>query len=351
MKHKIFQFSLILVTFFLAFFSWLSVDRAIRVPEASAWLVPIVWFSLLMVSFCVLAIFAKGKYLFFLTPLVAFSFSLIFAFSFWHLLILILGALLMAWGLTLIRNDLGLNVKISLWKSLLRGKSQLIVAVAIIISSQYFFTIQKMDGAKVLPKFDLSPVASKLFVPIFGIVNPNFKTMEQENLTVDEFILKNQEANTESYGSMGDEAIESQIPQNIPFEQRQAIKAEVFEKMNFARANLSKQNNELVLQEGRNQLSEMVGKKVTGTEKIADVFAGLVNEKINSYFQPQIGDESQSALLPFIFTLVLFLTIAPLGSILSRIWFLLVILLFKIFVKAGLVEIKTEMVEKESIQY
>ena len=93
----------------------------------------------------------------------------------------------------------------------------------------------------------------------------------------------------------------------------------------------------------------MVGQNITGNEKIADVFAGLIDKKINDFFQPKITGDLHSSLYSYIVAVILFLTIWPLGTIMAFLWFLIVILVFKIFVYTGLVEIKTVTVQREMI--
>ena len=220
-------------------------------------------------------------------------------------------------GLRSIRKDLDMNIKVSLWKSLYTGKFKLVFALAIIICSQYFFIISASNGQKVIPKFDLSPVTTKLVEPILGMINPNYKTIQQDGLTVDEFILKSQPNNA---GNLSE-----------------------------AQAQLFQNNKGMVLEEGRKQFSQMVGQDLRGDEKIADVFAGLINKKINDYFQPKINGDAQSSAYSYILVAILFLTILPLGSLLSLIWFGFIIIVFRLLVGFSLVEIKIVTVQREMI--
>lgn len=248
-----------------------------------------------------------------------------------------------------IRKNLDLNIKIDLWKSLYTGKFKIVLALALVISSQYFFAINNAREQRVVPKLDLSLITSKLIQPVLVMINPNLKSIQKEGLTVDQFIVQSQQKNADANSLFTDEMIDQQIPENLPSEQRVALKQEALRQISDSQTQLSQKNSELILLEGRKQLSQMVGRDINGDEKISDVFAGLVDKKINDFFQPKISGDSQSSFYSYIIATILFLTIWPLGSILSLLWFAIVIFVFKILVRFGLIEIKTVTVQREMI--
>jgi hypothetical protein len=321
-----------------------------KVPEASVWLVPMIWFSLYVIAMCLSVVMVHQEIAVELIVTFSFLLSLIFNFSIWYVAILIFCDFLMLSAVRNIRKDLDLNVKISLWKSLFVGKFKIIIVLALLISSQYFFFVNKTNGQKTIPKFDISMVSSKMVEPILGIINPDFKKIQQDGLTVDQFILENQKNSEVNFLSDNEEAIDQQIPADLPSEQRESLKQQALQQIADSQTQLLQKNNELVLQEGREQLAQMTGKDINGNEKIADVFAGLIDKKINDYFQPQVENNNKSSsLLSYIVAAVLFLTIWPIGSVLSLIWFVIVIIIFKILLYFDLVEIKTVTVEREMI--
>lgn len=338
-----------------AFISWLSVDRAIRIPESSTWIVPMVSISLFVIFLCLSTVLLREKRTIFITLLIAFSFSLLFAFNPWHILVVLASFFLASWGFGNVRNDLGLNVKISLWKSLLTGKTQFIWGIALLISSQYYFTINSIDGQKNMPKLDINEFVVKYTIPVMGFVNPAFKNIDKEGLTVDEYLMSAQQNDSTdgSFGMVSGDYIDAQIPANIPPQQREILKQEAMKKMLDAQNNLSQKNKDLILAETRKQFSSSVGRDLKGNEKMSEVLAGIVGQKMNSILQtPLKGGGTIASMLPLIFSVILFLTIVPLASwFLSLIWFFLVIGIFAILVKTGLVTIGKEMTEKENIQY
>lgn len=341
------------MNFLTAIISFYSISRAIKVAEASTWLVPMIWISIFAISLFLTAILVKNILAAEIVIAASLMTSLIFALDLIHLAIVVACIFMILSGVFAIRRDLDLNVKISLWKSLYMGKFGIIFAVAILISSQYFFTIKNIEGAVNVPKFDVSEVAGPLIAPILGIVNPEFAQASSQNLTIDEFIIQTQKENQQNLFQGEDlnslNLIEQNIPQNISEPQRSAIKQRALEEMKQTSDKVLEQNQQLVLQEGRRQFSKIAGKKIEGSEKVSEVFVGMINSKINNYFQPVGGEQKRSEFYPLILSLILFLTIWPLGSLLSALWFSIVILLFKIFVKLKLVEIGKVMVEREMI--
>ena len=353
MKKKYLSFSLISLTLLSAFGTFFSVYRAIKIVDSSTWLVPMIWVSLFVISICLASIFVRQKLEIEIVVAISFLLSLIFAFSLWHFVILIFCLLLVLSGLRNIRSDLDLNVKISLWKSLYTGKFKLIFAISLLICSQYFFIVKNMGTQVKVPKFDISGVSEKLVGPILGFVNPNFAAASAQNLTVDQFIVQSQQGSSNQFStsdnSIEQQSIDDQIPQNLPDDQKLALEQQAMAQYSGAKNQVTQKNSQLVLQEGRLQLSNEVGQPLNGSEKISTVFANLINNRISSFFNPGISGNSQSALFPFILSLVLMLTIWPIGSVLSLLWFLIIVLVFKIFVCYGLVEIRKITVEREMI--
>lgn len=354
MKKNILKYSLPVLIIISGFFSWFSVYRAIKIPGSSDWLAPILWFSSYVIFLCLASILARHEIMLEITVFASFFMSIILVFSVWHLIIVAVCAVIMLSGMRNIRNDLDLNIKISLWKSLHTGKMKMIFALAVVICSQYFFIINSTNGQKTIPKLDFSSVSTKLIEPILGMINPNFKAIQQQGLTVDQFIMESVQKNGSGSFSMPDlslngDFIDKQIPESMPSDQREALKQQALKQISDSQTQLSKKNNALALEEGHKQLSQLTGQDITGDEKIADVFAGLINKKINDYFQPRVDSDSRSSLFSYILVFILFLTVLPLGSLLSRLWFLVVMLIFHIFVRFALVEIKTITVEREMI--
>lgn len=332
------------MTIAMGFLSWLFVSRAIKITDSSTWAVPMALFALYAVLLCLSIVLVKEGLYVNIAAAVSMLFSVIFARSLWHFAIFVLCVFMMHMAISKIRNDLNLNVKISLWKSFGTGKFWFVISLAILISSQYFFIVKEIDGQKKIPEFDTSAISSKMVGPVMGMMNPDFEKIQQEGLTVDQFIIESQ-SNDDNQPSFDQEALYEQIPQDLPEKEKENLKKQISNQS----ARIFQSDNQIVLQEGRKQLSEMVGRDVSGDEKIADVFSGIIDKKINDFFQRKSTNNEKSFLLEYVFTAVLFFTVWPLGSILCSACFLIVIILFKLFVHFEIVKIDKTMVEREVI--
>lgn len=322
MKKNILKYVLLSLIIVFGFFSWFLIFYLSKMPSLNAWFFLILFFSLLIIFMCLATILISQRIIVEIIVVISFIFSLIFSPFLWYLPILLLAILLVISGLREIRKDLDLNIKIDIWKSLYMGKFKIMLALSLLISSQYFFITNNPNGQKVIPKLDFSLITSRVVEPVLTLVNPSFKSIPKGELTVDEFIIHSQQSSD---------------------------KPNSFEEINNPRIQLLQKNNEMIIQEGRKQLSQMVGRVVGGDEKMSNIFAELINKKINAFFQPKINDDSNFSFYSYAVAIILFITIWPLSSILTILWFLIIIFIFKIFVYFGLVEIKKVTVQKEII--
>jgi hypothetical protein len=259
-----------------------------------------------------------------LVALVAFFLSLYFVFIsggiFWHSLIIFMGFLFASWGIGRIRQDLKLNIVIDLWKTLKTGSTFLIFAFSLIIASQYYWETKNTSLESALPKFKIDALSEKLTSKVLSSVNPDFKNLDEDNITVDQFILETGKKQFE------EEAV-----------------------LMKAGSGLYENSQALVLEEGRKQFSDLAGMKLSGQEKLSDVFSSIVNNRINSFIVPSFSENSNLPLLHLILAFILFLTVVSLGSFLSIFLIPLTKLIFFALRRNGLVEIIKVQKEVEEI--
>ncbi len=348
-KRKILTSILTVITLLVAFFAWFSLWRAVTVTEASTWALPMSLFSTYAIFICLDIVFFKESVLLELVLGSSLLISIAFAFDVYQIVAVALGIYLLHAASRRIRRDMDLNMEISIWKSLQTGRSYLLMSLALVISMQYFVTISKFDGQKSVPNFDMTSFSKGVVMPILANISPQFKSLNDESLTVDQFILQNQ-AQFSDEQQIDEQFLESQLPQNLTPAQKEELKRQAQRNFSDAKDSMSKKNQELILSVGRKQLSDMIGQPVNGNEKISDIFAGLVNKKLNDYFRSPINGEGKTSAFPLILAVILFLTIYPIGGVLSMAWFLIVKLIFKVLVKLSVINIKRIPVEKEIME-
>jgi hypothetical protein len=323
-KKEIIKYALTFLMLSSAALLWFSIARATAVADSSSWLVPISWAALFFVSASLSFVLVED--INWIRGVIFLSFLLSFFFAFhWTGILAVLSAFLLSSSAFLrIRKDLLLNIKVDLRKSLNAGKALFILALSIMITAQYYAQIQGMEAEKIIPRFNFSTNSNRLVSEILAASNPQFRQIQNDDLTVDEFIWENQKS---QLGTLDGQDIPASLSNTV-----------------------LETNKKKIIEEGRKTLSEMSGKKIAGNEKISDVFADVVNNKIGSYFQPVTASDASFPILPYIMALVLFLTVAPLGSFLGRFLVYLVFGIFVLMVKTEMVKIAKVMMEVERIR-
>ena len=355
-KIQTLKYILIFLVVAVAFFSWLSIDRAINNPQSSDWIVPISWFLTFFILINLIAVVIKETYIEKIILAFAFLLSFIFIPVSWHLLAVLCGLLFIFLAFEKINRDLELNIKISLWKTLRTGRAMIVLGLAIMITSQYYLEIRDSNAERLIPKVDVgSGVTGDLTSKALSMINPEFKKMENDDLTVDELLVQFQKKQMEDQSSGSDdavgmnEAIKRQFGGDIPPEQLESV-MNGFSKQFSGDSALEEASRELFLAEGRKRLSDFVGHELKGDEKVSEVFSDVINNKINNYFNPDLGSGKSATLLPTIMAIILFLTIVPLGNILSIAGVAMAMGLFGILRAMKLVVIKKVPTEKEIIE-
>ncbi|HAT74198.1 MAG: hypothetical protein US30_C0019G0024 [Candidatus Moranbacteria bacterium GW2011_GWF2_36_839] len=311
--------------------AWFSVERAINVPSSSTWLVPSIWFILFYIAIASGAILIKDKIVLISALVFSFLANFIFSFSFWHIVILFFSFFLALAGLERISRDIKSNIKFDIAKSVRTGKIMLILALSIIITSQYYVEVKDTGKINIIPKFEAGDAVNQILPRIY----PELKDSEKSDLTVDEFILKMSKENSDSF--LGN-ILESQ---GLDEKQIGVSKSQI--------EKIIATDQGKILAEQRKSFSEIAGVPLTGQEKISDVFSDMINNKINEFFSTSLEKDSMP-FLPFIASFILFLTVASLGSFLGSICGYLSALVFWILRKINLIQVSKVMVEMEIVE-
>lgn len=328
MKHKAFKLTLAVSIIIISLFPWWSIHRAATDPESSQWLSPIILFSILFIFISLGSVIIKNRTLLFSVFALTLAGSLVFSFSLIQIAAILFSFLLLAAGALRVQSDLQMVKKIRITRSLRLGKSIFVIALSLVITSQFYMTVKDDGMERILNQLNFSKISSKVTPQILSAMNPQFRGLEDEKLTVDEFTLKMQEDQMEKMGTEMISEIENVMMTPQQEEEMQAM----------------------VLEEGRRQFSEIAGREVKGDEPVSGIFSGMIDKKIDDYFR--IGSNSQEMLpiLPFILAVVLFLTVASIGSILAILLVYIAHGLFLLFVKLKLVTIVKVPAEVEMIE-
>jgi hypothetical protein len=211
------------------------------------------------------------------------------------------------------------------------GKTLIILALSIAITSQYYAEVKNTDKINIIPKLEIGETVNH----ILPIIYPDLKSDAQDDLTVDEFILEmsKQNADVILQDALGSSGIN---PKSVGMSEAQL-------------AQIVASNQDKIIVEQRKSFSDIAGVPLTGEEKISDVFSGMINDRINKFFSPSLQKDSLP-FLPWITSFVLFLTVVSLGSFFGSLSGYLIAFIFWIMRKAGLVKVSKKMVEMEVIE-
>lgn len=317
MKKKILTYILAIFTFGFSFLTWNSINQAINAPDASLWLGPIVFFSLTFIFLILTIVLVKKRNIAQGVSLGVIFFSLIFTPVFWNFLVLVLCYALISIAIGKVRKDLALSIKIDFYKSIRAGGVFLLLACSLSISSHYFFETKNTRLENIIPKFNMSGLVSTFAPKIISSINPEFKNIDDADLTVDEWILETEKSETAN---------------SLEYNSR-----------------LTKTEKELILIQGRAYVKDFTGIEVSGQEKMSAIIAQMVSEKISNFVAPDYS-KGKVPIFPLVVSGALFLTLFSLGSFFRPFWTWIAEFIFWILWKAKVVKIVEEMRDVEVIQ-
>lgn len=332
-------------------FGWIAVYQAISLPQASdSWLWPISWFSLGIATLCLMTFSLKERTAVNAAAALAFAPPIFFSQDIRFILFLCIGAGLSMIGLSHMRQDMESNMRIFIRKSMQHGAGMILFAFSFAISSFYYTQIRDASGDELLRKLSLDQTSHAMLTQSLGIMNPEFRKMDQESVTVDQFIMTMQKdqpmanvgtdmpSDTELLQMAGMKPTDPRAPQTLA-----RIKKD-FQK-NADAINPQK----LILEQGRKQLSDIAGHQLSGQEHIADVLSQVIDQRVRTYFQPNMV-HGNASILPFILSIILFLTLWSLGAILGIVWRFMTAGIFALLRRSDVIEVKKVMVEQEVIE-
>ncbi len=298
-----------------AFSCWYILYRAVTVPEASIWSAPITVFFIFLVVFFLCTVLVKRTAYLGAATGAAFLLSLFFAPTALHFSCLMLAVFLALGAVRNVRENLGPSLKLRFFNSFMSGRSYIIFALIVAVTSQYYALVSRAGREINLPKFELSRDFTLSLGKIYGHINPKYSFFSTaREMTVDEFILQNQGG-----GLSGQDPVQAAAAR------------------------------ESLLEQGRIHLSGLSGKRLSGGEQAADVFPDLATRKINAYFAIGMAQSGKSSPFPLFLTTVLFLTLLPIAAIVGYAGTLFSALLCGALLRAGLIKKKTTQVQAEAL--
>lgn len=311
MRNKFLERLMLAGLFLAAFLCWFILYRAVTVPGSSVWGAPITIFFILLVVFYLSTVFVRRTAYLGAVLAVSVLQSIFFAATPLHFALLLLSAGGAYYAMRNVRASLEHSIKLSFFDSFMNGRSYLVLALIIAITSQYYALVSRAGKEVNLPTFEISRDVAFSLGKLYGRLNPKYSFFSSaREMTVDNYILQSQ--SSVLYG------------QNAA-----AVSA--------------------VLERGRTQLSGLAGRQLSGSEPVADVFVDFATRKLNDYFAVGLSQSGKSSPVPLFLTCVLFLTLLPVATVVGYAGTLFSVLLCGVLLKKGFIKMTVKRVQAEAL--
>ncbi|MEP7162647.1 MAG: hypothetical protein ABI747_02685 [Candidatus Moraniibacteriota bacterium] len=320
-----------------SYFSWRSVFEAALLPGGSTFFLPLFYFSLLIVLFALGSVLWEGRSFPLLAAAIVFLPGLFFASSIAHFLFMGVGVFFAYHAIGKVQHELHERVHLSFRRSILFGLPVFLLGLSIVLSSQYYVHAQALSWERLVPSFDLGEGTGAWVLRVMGPLYPPLRTLQNEEVTVDTFL---KEMRTNDSGKIPDE--------ELPLE----VKA-ILEEQGIQIESLSQNPalQEAILAGQRENFSKLLGRQVGGDEKMGTVLSEVLRKKTLTFIS---GTQEYRGLpvpvLPFILSVLLFLTVYPTASFLLPIWSGVAHLLFLFLLRIRVIQIGEASVMQERLE-
>lgn len=318
-KRQTISFFLLGLTGLFAVLAFSAVADAVFSKTASVFLVPAVWFFILLIVFSLGAVLWQQTMQRSIGSVLLFLPSLFFAPSIIHAGSVILGACIVLIALIRIDREFSERTHVSMYRSVTVGFAHIIFALALVISSQYYQHANTLTWDELVPSFDLAEGTGAWLLRTAGQFSPSLASLQNRNLSVDSFLQEVKPVVMLENGNVVDRGI------NEALRQAEALRSKA-------------------------ELSRLLGREVTGNESINEVLSEVLRKKVIAFVSGNDQKSSPSVpFLPFILAILLFFTVYPFGSIIGAAALSLAALIFSALVRARVIEIKLVPAEREII--
>ena len=306
---------------------WISV-ASVSGTSGGNWTAPVLWFSLTAICFLLGAMLYREK-----SVRIAFVSALLlpslpFASSVFHVLFIALAAWLVFVGMRRIRNDMSLRLKMAFRKSMSVGVFSFSLAVSLLIASEYYGYIKGSAWEDLVPKFSLGEGGGDAVLRIAGSIYPELGKIRDEGVTVDSFLttVRDQEGPPESFPA-------TPVGDSAPIEQGESIE------------------RELSLAAGRMEIGALVGREVLGDERMSDVLSEALRHKTIAFLSGEKAERNlPGSVLPFVLSLLLFVTVLSVASLLQWFWVSAAAGMMRLFIRSGALAVDRIAVEQETLR-
>lgn len=334
--REIFGVFIVLITGLLSLGSWKLFFGASLNPDLYNTSLALVWFSFLGASFLLGAVVWRGFRFQLFGVLALLLPSLLFVHEWYYFVIIFLSGTLAFLSIRFTEQEIADRIRFHFFRSVRAGSFLFILALSLALSGTYFASIQQESWEELVQRFSVGEGTATAVFKTSAYFYPEWKSLATEGTTVDEFLLSLKKDETLP-PEVFSEALTSPTLSDYL---KQGMLGQVLDEKAVSQ--------ELYLRAGRDQIASLIGRPVSGEEKIADVFSLAVQRKIITVLSgEQVSDHFSPTIIPFVLTLLLFFTLLPLGSLASLLWIFLSFLFFRLALFFGWIRMEKAMKEQD----
>lgn len=280
------------------------------------WGVSLLWFSLLSICFLSAGVLYRKRSMSVTFIVCSIGPSLFFAFTFAHLFLVALSVLLMSVGFRKIGDDIRSRLLISFRRSMGVGAFFFALPLSLLIASQYYMEIRSDSWQDLVPRFSLAEGSGDLILRAAGSISPEIGKIRDERMTVDSFLSTVR--GTGGYSGDGMDAFMDDMVTSLS------------------------------LEAGRAELGKLVGRDISGDERMVDVLSEALRNKTVTFLSGAKAERNlPSGALPFFLAILLFITVLSLASLLQGIWALFASWFIRILIRSGALRVERIPAEQE----
>jgi hypothetical protein len=338
-KNKIFAYSILGLNVAAAWISWWVLAGSIYGKTAHAWLYPVLAFSFWGIVFALSSIFIKNRTYLYSSYAIGGIGYLFFMKPGWSYVVAVITVLFLIGIEKKVKKEIERGIQIDFYHLVSHSLKYFVTTVCLVIALAYYFSItsETKPSATVIETKTLE-MEMDWGLKAAGYVLPEDKKAliddVQNNVTVDEFLMKNMakpEINT------GNLANEIGTTTNSPSDTTKLIGDAAVVKI-----------QEEMLAKSKRDLAKQLGVTVIGEEPVKEVLMDYIDKTERSFFE---NTGSEKFYIPIILAFGLFLTARILGTAVDLLLGLFVLLLIKLLRNLNIVEVKQEQREVAFIEY
>lgn len=344
--REIFGVGVILCIFAAALFSWSMFFSAVAQPDPLNILGAITWFSFLGASFLLGTVVWQRRIFQGLGTFFVFLPGFFFIQTWSHVVIVFVAALIVFSSIQTIVSEMQDRIRFRFFRMVRTGSFTFILGLSLALSSAYFSSIEKSSWEELVPRFNLGEGTASVVFKTVAYFYPSWKNLADEGMTVDGFLLSLPREDMSASLSAPSVTVVIDGGEISP-ELTAYLKQELASQMSALGQDPSE---EVLLQAGRKQIATLVGREVSGNEKIADVFSlALQNKIVTVLSSEQTTSRVSPTIVPVVLAVLLFFTLLPLGSLVVGLWILCGFILFRGAVWLGWLTMERVSVEQERL--